>query len=167
MSVGMHQESKETLKNGKREAQTCTTKVAAKQECASQKIPKTICGCVDESARQRVESSVLAKHEDHIAGKGFTSMSHCKLVHKFIPVPQTMKISDAKAAVEKEWKKLETIPAWEQVKSKKEVILEAQRDKKKVHFATLMDTQERGVGTQIKEVQRQSRAPEGHCERRL
>ena len=42
--------------------------------------------------------------------------------------------------MEKEWKKLETIPAWQQerVNSKKEVILEAQRDKKKVHFATLM-----------------------------
>ena len=41
-----------------------------------------------------------------------------------------MKIPDAKAAVDKEWKKLETIPAWnlEQVKSKKEVMLEAQRD---------------------------------------
>ena len=36
----------------------------------------------------------------------------------------------------KNGKKLETIPAWqlEKVKSKEEVILEAQRDKKKVHF---------------------------------
>ena len=52
-----------------------------------------------------------------------------------------MKNPDAKAVVDKEWKKLETIPAWqlEKVKSKKEVILEAQRDKTKVHFATLMD----------------------------
>ena len=52
-----------------------------------------------------------------------------------------MKIPDAKAAVDKEWKKLEIIPAWllEKVKSNKEVILEAQRDKKNVHFATLMD----------------------------
>ena len=52
-----------------------------------------------------------------------------------------MTIPDAEAAVDKEWKKLETIPAWqlEKVKSKKEVILEAQRDNKKVHFATLMD----------------------------
>ena len=52
-----------------------------------------------------------------------------------------MKIPIAKAAVDKEWKKLETIPAWnlEKVKGKKEVIQEAQRDKKKVHFATLMD----------------------------
>ena len=48
----------------------------------------------------------------------------------------------AKAAVDKEWKKLETIPAWnlDKVRSKKEVILEAQKDKKKVHFVSLMDT---------------------------
>ena len=52
-----------------------------------------------------------------------------------------MKIPDAKAAVDKEWKKIETIPAWqlEKVKSKKKVILEAQRDEKKVHFATLLN----------------------------
>ena len=79
--------------------------------------------------------------EDRTAGKGFTSMTHYNSVHKFIPMPQAMKIPDAKAAVNKEWKKLETIPAWdlEKVKSKKEVLLEAQRDNKKVHFATLMD----------------------------
>ena len=49
-------------------------------------------------------------------------------------MPQAMKIPDAKAAVDKAWKKLETIPAWclDKVKSKKEAILEAQRDKKKV-----------------------------------
>ena len=87
-------------------------------------------------------------------------MTHYNLVHKFIPMPQAMKIPD----VEKEWKKLETIPAWdlEKVKSKKEFILEAQRDKKKVHFATLMDIchlKECGVRTKITEVLRQSRAP--------
>ena len=53
-----------------------------------------------------------------------------------------MKIPDAKAAVDKEWKKkLETNPAsqLDKVNSKKEVSLEAQRDNKKVHFGTLMD----------------------------
>ena len=56
-------------------------------------------------------------------------------------MPPAMKIPDAKAAVDKEWKKLETIPArrLEKVRSKKEIILGAQRDKKKVHFATLMN----------------------------
>ena len=44
---------------------------------------------------------------------------------------QAMKIPDAKVAVDKEWKKVETITAWqmEKVKEKKEAILEAQRDK--------------------------------------
>ena len=52
-----------------------------------------------------------------------------------------MKNPDAKAAVNKEWKKLETTPAWQlgENKSKKEKILEAQRDKRKVHFASLME----------------------------
>ena len=40
------------------------------------------------------------------------SMTHYNLVHKFIPAPQAMKIPDAKAAVDKEWKKLETMPVW-------------------------------------------------------
>ena len=52
-----------------------------------------------------------------------------------------MKNLDAKAAVNKGWEKLETVPAWDFVKSqdKKVVILEALRDQQKVHSATLMD----------------------------
>ena len=34
------------------------------------------------------------------------------MVHKFIPMPQAMNILAAKDAVDKELKKLETIPAW-------------------------------------------------------
>ena len=80
-----------------------------------------------------MEPSQPKNHEDHIAGKGYNSMRHFNLVHMFILLPQAMKISDAKASV-KEWKKLETIPAWQlgKVKSKKEVILKAQEDKRKV-----------------------------------
>ena len=94
-----------------------------------------------ESTRQRLEGTPLKEHEDHIADKGLNSMTLYNLVHTFIHTPQAMKIPDAKAAVDQEWKKLETIPAWNlgNAKSKKEVILEAQRDKKKVQFATLMD----------------------------
>ena len=49
---------------------------------------------------------------------------HCSiniLVHKFIPMPQAMKIPAAKAAVDKEWEKLEKISAWNltKVRSKK------------------------------------------------
>ena len=61
-------------------------------------------------------------HEDHVAGEGFTSMSHYNLVHKFIPMPQAMKI---KAAVDKEWKELETMPSRDltKVKSKRKSTL--------------------------------------------
>ena len=53
-----------------------------------------------------------------------------------------MKIPGAKAAVEKEWEKLEKIPAWDvtKVRSKKEVIDEPRTRGAKVHFASLMDS---------------------------
>ena len=60
-------------------------------------------------------------------------MPHHDLVHKFIPVPQAMNIPDAKAAVDKEWEKLEKMPAWQLDKVK------STKSKKKVHFASLMD----------------------------
>ena len=65
-------------------------------------------------------------------------MSHYNLVHTFIPMLQAMKVPDAKAAVDKEWKQFEMIPALQldKVKSNKEVVLGAQKDEKKVHFAT-------------------------------
>ena len=40
-------------------------------------------------------------HEDHIAAKGIDSLSYYNLVHKFIPMPQAIKIPNAKAAVKK------------------------------------------------------------------
>ena len=53
------------------------------------------------------EISIPHHHEDHIAGKGENSLQHYNLVHKFIPMPQAMKIPAAKAAVDKEWEKME------------------------------------------------------------
>ena len=46
------------------------------------------------------------------------SLNHYNLVHKFIPMLQPFKISDAKAAVDKEWEKLERIPAWQLTKAR-------------------------------------------------
>ena len=56
-------------------------------------------------------------------------------------MPQAMKIPAAKAAVDKEWEKLEKISAWNltKVKSKKEVIDEARTSGATVHFSSLMD----------------------------
>ena len=67
---------------------------------------KTKFACIleaSESARLRMGESLPNHHEDHIAGKGNNSLQHESLVHKLIPMPQAMKIPEAKAAVDKEW----------------------------------------------------------------
>ena len=94
-----------------------------------------------ESTGMRMEESPTNYHEDHIAEKGDNSLQHYNLVHIFIPVPQAMKIPAAKAAVDKEWEKLENILAWDKtkVRNKSEVIDEARTKGANVHFASLMD----------------------------
>ena len=141
-------EYKETIKNARKKLETS---VAPAVPC---KIMKN-CGngsdkyttklaCIleaNESTRMRMGNSEPHNHEDHIAGKGENSLQHYNLVHKFIPMPQAMKIPAAKAAVDKEWEKLEKISAWNltKVKSKKMVIDEARTTGARVHFASLMD----------------------------
>ena len=87
--------------------------------------------------RKRLEGTLHEDHEDHIAGKGINSLHHYNIVHKFIPMPKAMKIPDAKAAVDKEWAKLEKIPAWQltKVRNKRVVIDEARKEDTTVHFA--------------------------------
>ena len=143
-------EFKETIKSAR---QKLETSVALAMPC---KIMKKNCGsdgsnknktkfaCIleaDESTRLRTGESLPNHHEDHIAGKGENSLQHFDLVHKFIPMPQARKIPAAKAAVDKEWEKLEKNSAWNltKVRSKKEVIDEARTSGAKVHFASLMD----------------------------
>ena len=87
---------------------------------ASNKI-KTKLACIleaDESTRMFMGNSIPHHHEDYIAGKGENSLQHYNLVHKFIPMPQAMKIPAAKAPVDKEWEKLEKISAWNLTKVK-------------------------------------------------
>ena len=70
---------------------------------------KTKDACVvdaDESTRPRLEGAGHRSHQDHVTAKGMNSVTHYSLVHKFIPMPQALKIPDAKEAVEKEWGKL-------------------------------------------------------------
>ena len=75
-----------------------------------------------ESTRLRMGESMPTNHEDHIAGKGYNSLQHYKLVHKFIPMPQAMKIPAAKTAVDIEWEKLEKFPAWDKTKVRNKVV---------------------------------------------
>ena len=74
-------------------------------------------------------------------GKGDNSLQHYNLVHKFIPMPQAMKIPAAKGAVDKEWDEQEKISAWNltKVRSKKKMTDEARTSGATVHFASLMD----------------------------
>ena len=105
-------EFKETIKNARKKL---VTSVASALPC---KIMKKNCGndgsdknktklaCIleaNESTSMRMGNSIPQNHEDHIAGKGENSLQHYNLVHKFIPMPQAMKILAAKVAVDKEW----------------------------------------------------------------
>ena len=77
-------------------------------------------------------------HQYHLTAKGMNSMTHYSLVRKFIPMPQALKIPDAKGAVEKELEKLKKISAWQltKVRNKKEVIEGARNKGRKVHLAS-------------------------------
>ena len=59
------------------------------------------------------------------------TQTHDNLVHKFVPVPQAMKIPDAKAAVEKWMEETgEQLPAWQltKIRNMKDVIAEARNE---------------------------------------
>ena len=142
-------EFKETIKNARKKLETSVAPAMPckiMENCGSggSDKNKTKLACIleaNESTRMRMGNSEPSNHEDHIAGKRENSLQHYNLVHKFIPMPQAMKIPAAKAAVDKEWEKLEKISAWNltKVKSKKQVIDEARTAGVTVHFASLMD----------------------------
>ena len=145
----------------------CIAKANAKPKIAFEKNTKTMCGCVvasHEFTRQRAESSQSKNREDHIAGKGLFSMSHSNLAHKFIPMPQAMKIPDAKAAVDRmeearDNPSMETGDCQEQ---KRGFLGSTKREKESLlcHFDGHMSPQECGVWNQnSRNYKRQSRAP--------
>ena len=81
-------------------------------------------------------------HEDRIAGKGFNSLSHKNLAHKFIPTLQATKNPGCESRCGQRVGEARTVAsmAIEQCKKqKKKVIQEAQKERRTVHFATLMD----------------------------
>ena len=104
-------EFKETIKNARKKLETSVAPAVPckiMKNCGSggSDKNKTKLPCIleaDESTRMRMGTSEPSNHEDHIAGKGENSLQHYKLVHKFFPMPQAIKIRAAKAAVDKEW----------------------------------------------------------------
>ena len=125
-----------------------------------------------ESTRLRMGESLPNHHEDHIAGKGDNSLQHYNLVHKFIPMPQAMKIPAAKAAVDKEWEKLEKIPAWKmtKVRSRKRGDRWSKDEGRKSSFRLTdghMSFENCWVGGKAPKIQRSSCTPRWYCKRRL
>ena len=104
----------------------------------SDKIQKTNHACIveaHESTRKRLESTLPKRYEDHFAEKGFHSKSHNNLVMQTCSYVTSEEHSGCeRSAVDKEREKLEKLPAWnlDKVHSTKELILEAQREKKEV-----------------------------------
>ena len=101
-------EYKETIKNARKKLETSVAPAMPckiLKNCGSRSDKnKTKLACIleaNESTRMRMGNSIPQNHEDHIAGKGENSLQHHNLVHKFIPMPQAMKIPAAKAAVDK------------------------------------------------------------------
>ena len=102
------EENKDIMKNARRKleipmpaAMPCKTSLCrgSRETCRTIGGHKPKYACIveaDESLRIRMEGSHNKNHEDHIAGKGMNSLSHYSIVHTIIPMPQAMKIPDAK-----------------------------------------------------------------------
>ena len=123
-----------------------------------------------ESTRLRIGESLSNHHEDHIAGKGDNSLQHCQFGTQIYSYAPSQKNPAAKAAVDKEWEKLEKIPSWNltKVRSKKEVIDDTRTKGARVHFASLMDMchlKNAELETKAPKIQRKSCASRRHCER--
>ena len=114
-------EFKETIKNARKKLETpvapampCKTSKNSQHgvTCGESNKIKTKLACIleaSECTRVRMGESLPNHHEDHVAGKETTHYNNQNLVHKFIPMPQAMKIPAAKAAVDEECEKLEKI----------------------------------------------------------
>ena len=164
------EEFKEIRKNARRKlevpvpaAMLCETpREECRETCNGTENCKTKDACIveaDESTRKCLEGTLHKNDEDHITGKGINSLSHYNLVRKFIPMPQAMKIPDAKAAVDKRMKKPEKIPTWQlrKVRNKYEVIAEARNEGKTVLFCVVngpLSSKDFGVGAAISKVQK-------------
>ena len=113
--VGLEdKEFKETIKNARKKLDTKAPAMPCKTSKNSQHGEtrvktnefKSKLACileVSDTTRLQMGEFIPNHHENHIAGKGDNSLQQYNLVHKFITVPQAMKIPEAKAAVDKEW----------------------------------------------------------------
>ena len=176
-------EFEETIKNTRRNLETpmapampCKTCKRSKHGETRSKTnfnPKFTCILeASESTRMRMEESLPNYHEDHIAGRGDNQLQHYNLGHTFIPMPQTMKIPAAKAAVDKERWKLENISAWNltKVRSKQRGDRWCVDEGLKSSFCLAggrLSFGECRVGAKAPKIERSRCTPRWQCERRF
>ena len=143
------------------------TKVVAKLEIASEEIPKTFHECIvesHESTRQRLESSQSKNHEDHIAGKGFTSQVMIRFGTQVYSYAASDENSRCKSRSEQGMKKARDDTKMEIGKNQEQKggfsgSTKSQKESPLCNIDGHMPPQECGVGTKISEVQRHKRAP--------
>ena len=135
-------------------AMPCKTPTICRGEtCRNIGKDKTKNACIvdaDESTRIRLEGVPHRYHEDHISAKGINLLSRCNLVHKFILMPQALKIPDAKAA------------AVDKSQKQKRDDRRSKEKGQKSSFCVIdgsLSSQKFGVRASISKLQRQSRAP--------
>ena len=92
-------------------------------------------------AASATSSDAKRARAEHVSPKGYISDEFFNLVHTHVPIPRALKMSDAKAALEKEWKKLEDRKAWDvtKVRPRAEVEAESKASGIPAHFGSLMD----------------------------
>ena len=133
------------------------------------RIPEQCTVEAHESTGQRVEPSLPKKQRRPAPQPKDTTRWHIAIkVRKFIPMPQAINIPDAKAAVDKEWKKLETTGI--KLRAKRRSYW---RDKKTNGKSTLLHWWTHAISKKAElepnnsEAQRSSRTSRWHCKRRL
>ena len=97
----------------------------------------------DATASATALAGAARPHDEHVAPKGWASEEWFALVHTQIPIPKALKIPEGRAALDKEWAKLERPdrPAWDvtKVRPRAEVEAESERTGIHAHFGSLMD----------------------------
>ena len=80
-------------------------------------------------------------HEEHLGGIFEASDTFNAMVHTPVPIPKALLIPDAKAALDKEYDKLNRIEAWDmsKVQSKRVIQEKAKRTGKTIHIGELME----------------------------
>ena len=171
-------EFKETIKNARKKLETS---VALAMPCkilkncgsgASNKI-KIKLACIleaSEPTRMRMGESLYQNIMRTILQEKVTIHCSTTIWYTIFPMHQAMKIPAAKAAVDKEWEKLEKFSAWNltKVRSKSEVIDEARTSGAKVHSASLMDIchlKNSELEAKHQKYKRSSCTPRRYCER--